>query len=74
MQCVCPVCADSVDELGFKVAKPEITEPAKELVCVECRMKSMQSRAKRSYKTIPRQRPSEMFSDDLPAYRPPYKD
>jgi len=73
-QFICPVCADPVDELGFKISNPEIPEPAKEMICVECRMKSMQARAKKSYKTVPRQRPSEMFSDDMPEYRPPYKD
>jgi hypothetical protein len=73
-QFICPVCAESVDELGFKISLPEISEPAQELICVECRMKSMQSRANRSYKTVPRQRPSEMFSDDMPEYRPPYRD
>ena len=74
MQHICPVCTNSVDELGFKISSPEIPEPAKELICVECRMKAMQSRARKTYKTIARQRPSEMFADDMPAYRPPYRD
>jgi len=73
-QFICPVCADPVDELGFKISEPEIREPAKEMVCVDCRMKSMQARAKKTYKTIPRQRPIEMFSDDMPSYRAPYRD
>ena len=74
MQHVCQLCAESVDELGFKIPVPEIPEVATPITCVDCRMEALRKRAVRSDNGKSRRRPSEMFPDDQPAYRPPYKD
>jgi len=74
MQYICEVCAASVDELGFKIPAPEISEAVTPKTCVDCRMESMRKRALRSDIGKARKRPSEMFSDDMPDYRKPYAD
>jgi len=74
MTFICEVCAAAVDEMGFKVEPPEIPGPSEPRTCIDCRMEAMRKRSAQSGRAPARKPPSEMFGDDMPAYRPPYKD
>lgn len=74
MQFICPICTAAVDELGFRIPAPEISEVTAEKACVECRMESMRRRAVRCDKSIARKRPVETLPAESPSYRAPYKD